>query len=336
MFENLFFAPFRLTGGKPVHLPGGNKMIFLTLHRVVKQVKQVPYSNDFLDISASKLESLLLHLKGLNAHFVDGNFFHQPSQTGHKLLVHLTVDDGYKTSLTNALPILERHNIPFTLFLSTGIPDRQAVIWWYLLEELFERKLYLKIPAFNIDINTAKLDESKYPDTFDFLKGFFLENYAAFKEMIDDALKKAGLDSVAFLQKEGLSWDDVRRISKNCLCTLGNHTANHFCMSKLPQAVVLSEINHAQQRIKKETGLVPFSLAFPFGIEEEIIDLSTLSGLKLSYAFTAESGIIRDFRKVNRYRIPRYFLNESVTPFSLNMIINGMRHRVNRLFYSHK
>ncbi|HRO41283.1 MAG TPA: polysaccharide deacetylase family protein [Flavipsychrobacter sp.] len=329
MIEYLLFAPFKLTGGKPVFLPGGNKILFLSLHRVRTSIPSNS-CNAFLDISPDKLEILLLHLKSVGADFLSGKEF---TNTEAPLQVHITLDDGYKDNLINALPLFEKHSIPFTLFLTTGIPDREAVLWWYLLEELFAKKLHLKIPQFNIDINAARIDKDKEADVFTFLRGFFLENYAAFKDMIDEALIKAGVDNAAFLEQHGLSWADVRKLCKSKLCTIGNHTHHHFCMSKLSPKAVLKEIGHAQQRIIKETGTTPRSLAFPFGAKEDIIDLSRLKGLRVPYAFSTETGIIRNFDKVNKLSIPRYFLNEQITPFSLNMMINGMRHRVNKLLY---
>ena len=44
----------------------------------------------------------------------------------------ITFDDGYKNILTTALPILEAHNLPFTLFVSTslvGTNDRIYLTW---------------------------------------------------------------------------------------------------------------------------------------------------------------------------------------------------------------
>jgi len=330
MFESLFFAPFKLTGGKPVNIPGANKIIFLTLHRVTDGVRKNPVFNEFLHISVERLEALILHLKTLDAVFLPGDRL-EGGEDDNRLRVHLTLDDGYKDNLINALPLFEKHNIPFTLFLTTGIPDRVAVLWWYLLEEIFDKGQHLKISQFNIDINTARLDKEKQGEAFEFLQSFFLENYAAFKEMIDEALVKTGTDCKAFLDENGLDWNEVRTLHANPLCTIGNHTHHHFCMSKLSRQQAAEEIETAQQRIIAETGTSPRALAFPFGAKDDIIDLNKLEGLKIPYAFSTETGIIRDFDKVNRFSIPRYFLSDHVTPFSLNMMINGLQHRVNKL-----
>ena len=51
-----------------------------------------------------------------------------------KSFAAFTFDDGYVDNLTLALPVFEHYGVPFTIFLTTGFPDHQIVLWWYLLE----------------------------------------------------------------------------------------------------------------------------------------------------------------------------------------------------------
>ena len=47
----------------------------------------------------------------------------------------LTFDDGYRDNLVHALPVLERHAAPFTIYVTTGFAERRARLWWVELEE---------------------------------------------------------------------------------------------------------------------------------------------------------------------------------------------------------
>src|SRR5262249_47920533 len=49
----------------------------------------------------------------------------------------LTFDDGYRDNVSVALPILERYNAPFTIYVPTGSPTRGMESWWLGLRELF-------------------------------------------------------------------------------------------------------------------------------------------------------------------------------------------------------
>ena len=42
----------------------------------------------------------------------------------------LTFDDGYRDNLSVALPILERNNAPFMMYVPTGAPTRSMQSWW--------------------------------------------------------------------------------------------------------------------------------------------------------------------------------------------------------------
>ena len=48
-----------------------------------------------------------------------------------EFLVAITFDDGYKDNLTHALPILELHNIPATIYVTTRLPEGDTWLWWY-------------------------------------------------------------------------------------------------------------------------------------------------------------------------------------------------------------
>ena len=53
--------------------------------------------------------------------------------------VALTFDDGYRDVRDFAVPILERHGAPFTVFFATGMIERSARLWWLELEEAVRR-----------------------------------------------------------------------------------------------------------------------------------------------------------------------------------------------------
>jgi Polysaccharide deacetylase len=48
----------------------------------------------------------------------------------------ITFDDGYADNLYNAAPLLDRYDVPATLFLATGYIDGAREFWWDALERM--------------------------------------------------------------------------------------------------------------------------------------------------------------------------------------------------------
>jgi len=62
---------------------------------------------------------------------VDLNFFENLNNYKKKKgFCHITFDDGDKTFYTVAYPILKKHNVPATLFVSPKIVVKQENFWF--------------------------------------------------------------------------------------------------------------------------------------------------------------------------------------------------------------
>ncbi len=57
--------------------------------------------------------------------------------------VAVTFDDGYRDNLTNALPLLEKYNIPATIFITTGSLGKKATFEWDMKYEESDRAVFL-------------------------------------------------------------------------------------------------------------------------------------------------------------------------------------------------
>jgi len=60
--------------------------------------------------------------------------------------VLITFDDGDVSVLENAIPLLEKYNLPAILFVITDLIDSTKPFWWYEIEQLVDKKIaYSKV-----------------------------------------------------------------------------------------------------------------------------------------------------------------------------------------------
>ena len=79
-------------------------------------------------------------------------------------LVAITFDDGYRDNLTVALPLLEKFQLPMTLFVTAGFVDRDGYLSEEELCELSRHPL-ITIGAHGLwhrDLNHLELDEARF------------------------------------------------------------------------------------------------------------------------------------------------------------------------------
>ena len=89
------------------------------LHRVTQEQSENKEQQDF-EITPERFEKLIVQYKSKDWHFISVNELADRinnKQIKGKFVV-ITFDDGYEDNYQNALPILEKHNIPFCIFIT--------------------------------------------------------------------------------------------------------------------------------------------------------------------------------------------------------------------------
>lgn len=104
----------------PLHFPR-----VLMYHLVRNPIKGSRYNK--LRVSPEKFDQQLRWLNEEGWHFQFASQLLNPAPGKLEKRVIITFDDGYEDNLTNALPLLEKHNAVATLFL---VADRKACLDW--------------------------------------------------------------------------------------------------------------------------------------------------------------------------------------------------------------
>ena len=117
---------------------GALGIVYMLHHICEKDAKFIP-TNEDLKVSPAFLEKLILRYKRLGFDFMSLdqlNEMIQSSVTNKKPFVVFTIDDGYLDNYTYALPVFEKYDVPFAIFVATDFIDKKAILWWDSIEEL--------------------------------------------------------------------------------------------------------------------------------------------------------------------------------------------------------
>src|SRR6201993_2472229 len=115
----------------------GPRGCLFTFHRAATpaQWDKLPNRDFYIDIEF--LDRFLAHLAAHEWDMVTiGEAVRRSgSADNHSRYVNFSIDDCYRDSFELVAPVFSRHNVPLTLFVTTGIPDGTMPLWSVGLED---------------------------------------------------------------------------------------------------------------------------------------------------------------------------------------------------------
>jgi len=241
----------------------------------------------------------------------------------------ITFDDGYKDNFTIAYPILKKNNIPFTVYLTTSFPDKSAVLWWYLLEDIIIKNNEISFSYDSRQYNYTVLEMADKERAFDSIRSFIIDSTPfAMQSKIESVLGSYISDFYARTKELSLSWDEVKILSSDSLVTIGNHTANHYSLAALSVEEIRNDISFAQKLIESQTGVLPKHFAYPFGSRHEV-NMDAIRTIKdagfITAATTLPGNLFYEHSDNDMFLfLPRYLISEKISKYALNIRMNGI------------
>jgi peptidoglycan/xylan/chitin deacetylase (PgdA/CDA1 family) len=216
----------------------------------------------------------------------------------------ITFDDGYADNVEVALPILKRHRMTATFFISTGYLDggrmwndtviesvRQSTGDTLDLTRVGLRPFSIATDASRIETIGAVLDQFKYLDPDD-----RSDRCAAVQEIA----KATPPDDLM------LSSPQVREL-RSAGMDIGAHTVSHPILARVPTDVARREISEGREALQALTGSTVSLFAYPNGkpnVDYTAEHVTMTRALGFDAAVTTSWGVATN--ATDRYQLPRF------------------------------
>ena len=108
-----------------------NSTDILCYHKVYRENQRIPdFHEDGLSLNETEFESHLIYLKK-HYNILNLKYGNIEEKAGKRKLV-LTFDDGTRGIQEVILPIIEKHNIPIVIFISSSFVEDNSVGCWFI------------------------------------------------------------------------------------------------------------------------------------------------------------------------------------------------------------
>jgi peptidoglycan/xylan/chitin deacetylase (PgdA/CDA1 family) len=212
----------------------------------------------------------------------------------------LTFDDGYRDNVSVALPILQRHNAPFMMYVPTNALTRFMQSWWLGLRKLFLSRDKVTIDALGRQFHCPDIRSKRSALTEvtqwvhqDYRRGAMLAS--TFKQ---NGISLAALNDAYFLNERELSI-----LARHPLASIGGHTTSHPALATLDESSARAELADNRCYLENLLQLPVRHVAYPYGVcgprEEHLAN-----EVGFHTAVTTRQGRLYD-RKVNHFALPR-------------------------------
>jgi len=249
--------------------------------------------------------------------------------------VVVTFDDGYADNLSCAKPLLERYDIPATVFVTAGYIGGKREFWWDELERLILEPGGLpEVLRVNINGSVSQWELGEASDYSDesyrqhchwnveqkhdpCLRHRLYRSLCPLlrplsdgerQSVLDELLAWAGAESVSRPTHRTLSPDEVVCLADGNLVEIGAHAVTHPVLSGMPAGLQRTEIRQSKTWLEEILGRGVSSFAYPFGTRSSYTQETV--GMVREAGFMSACSNFRGLVQngVNPYELPRYLV----------------------------
>lgn len=286
--------------------------VVLMLHRVAEYNKSRLVPNEDLKVSPAFLQKTIDKYKKAGFTFLSLDEVYDVIKKKNKIekpFVAFTLDDGYLDNYTTAYPIFKRNNVPFCIFVATDFPDKRAILWWISIENLI-----LSNNKIQLSDGTTYICETYQQkwDTFRHIREKILKlDQRNILISLQELFADYNIDWLGPIQEMGMSWENIKELGKEPLCTIGGHTMSHPSFIPLTLSEIKDEIDGGIEKLKSVIDYDINHFAYPYGSVKEDCEreYEYLKSFNFKTAFVSFGGVVTKDDNNNLTHLPRFMLH---------------------------
>jgi peptidoglycan/xylan/chitin deacetylase (PgdA/CDA1 family) len=252
--------------------------------------------------------------------------------------VAVTFDDGYADNLLGARPILERHDVPATCFVTTGKLEQTSEFWWDELGSLLLETAQLP-DMLSLELNgrrhtwslrdernaAAPLTEANgrnwnvLQQTPPTPRQKVYRELAAMVRTLDCDAQEAVMEELARWTgtkrkvrdtHRALRTEEVVRLNDGGLVEIGAHTVTHLVMSAHAPDAQEREVQLSKRRLEEILDRPVSLFAYPFGARADYTPetVGIVRNAGFACACSNFQGWVR--RGTSAHELPRYLVRD--------------------------
>jgi peptidoglycan/xylan/chitin deacetylase (PgdA/CDA1 family) len=265
----------------------------------------------------------------------------------------LTFDDGYSDNLHNAKPILDRYEVPATVFVAGGYVGFRGEFWWDELENLLLRpgglpehlEFKLNGTSFKLKLGESAVfysdEQHRQHQSWNVCgktlpterHALYLNLYKILRQLPPARRGEAlqflrgwsGCTSGPREAYRPMTATEVQRLRDGKLVEVGSHTNSHPVLSQLPLETQREEITGSKRLLEDILGQPITSFAYPYGGDADYT-AETVGAVReagFESAFSTAAGLVG--KQSEAFRLPRYVVG--------NWNGDAFARRIRRLLY---
>ena len=304
------------TGAHRVLRPllAGVGTIFM-LHHVRPARDDLFQPNRHLEITPEFLSAVLDHVRAEDIDIVSLDEAHR-RLTEHDVARRFscfTFDDGYRDNRDHALPVMQTHDAPMTVYVACDFADGRGRLWWVALERLIGATdtLDVEIDGARVRFEThdANAKQAAFTRIHDWLRS--LPSDLQVQHEVSALCAKYNVDDKPIARELCMSWDELKSFAQSQLVTIGAHTISHCNLAREAKSEAAREIRGSRERVEAQLQKPALHFAYPYGDKSAAAarEFKLAQDLGFNTGVTTRPGMVFAENAAHMTALPRISLN---------------------------